>query len=241
MNPRPFERSGRAPLRARPATTPFKNAWYYFAAALGIVFFGFWRSYFSVLETARPTIHVHAALSVLWLVGLIAQAWLIRAGQLRWHRLLGKASYVVAPMIVGFGLLVTREAAVRAGGPLSADSLKQITLPLYGMFQFVLAYSLAIAFRRQVQLHARLMIATAVPLLSAAILRIIPLWEPAFAVHGHILVSETIFLVLTLNDWRLGRIRAPFPAFLVVVALWHPLYELAPTLTGWLAIADFSQ
>lgn len=208
----------------------FRNAWLYFAVALALIFIGFWESYFSALSNARTTIHIHAALSVLWIVMLIAQALLIRSGRRKWHLLLGRSSYVAAPLIIGFGLLVTYEAALRAGDELSPDSLSQLTLPLYGMFQFVTAYAFAIGYRRQPQLHARLMIASAVPLLSAAVLRIIPFWSPEFAVHGHILVSEGIFLALTLNDWRIGRIRVPFPIFLVIVAMWHPLYELAPML-----------
>jgi hypothetical protein len=237
--------------RDAPATRLFRNARYYFAAVLALVVYGFWHTYFAVMGSARATIHVHAALSLLWVVMLVAQASLVRNGRLRRHRRLGQASYLLFPAIVALGLVVSHEAAVRAGDELSDFSIQALTLPLYGLFQFVLAYGCAIVYRRTPALHARWMIATAIPLLSAAVLRIIPLWAPAsmtaaaseetrfaIAAHTHIVVSELILLALIANDVRLGRIRAPFPVLLFVVALWHPLFELAPDMGWWRAIAQ---
>ena len=93
---------------------PFRNVYIYFALVVPVAIFAFWKTYFGILgnlpETITPLVHVHALLTFLWLLMLIAQAWFIRTKRFRTHRWVGRSSYVIAPLIILLGLAVLHKA-----------------------------------------------------------------------------------------------------------------------------------
>ncbi len=86
----------------------FRNVYIYLALLIPVTTLGFWKTYFAILDNLpdkiTPLIHVHASLMILWLLVLIAQAWFIRTKRFRPHRWVGRSSYVIAPLIILFGL-----------------------------------------------------------------------------------------------------------------------------------------
>ena len=83
----------------------YKNAVFYFLALLVILVGGFWRSYFSQLGGEITLAqYFHGISMLLWVLLLITQAWLIRTNRRPIHRLSGRASFVLAPLVVGSGL-----------------------------------------------------------------------------------------------------------------------------------------
>ena len=82
----------------------FDLSGYYFIGLIGLILIGFWPSYFSkfVNGTADFTVyfHFHATMVSTWVFMLIAQPILIRKRKLALHRLIGKLSYIVFPLIL---------------------------------------------------------------------------------------------------------------------------------------------
>lgn len=173
------------------------------------------------------------------------QAWLIKTGRVDRHRLLGKASFVIVPLMVWAGVTVAHEFVNHPENGLAAHSLMILTLPLYSITQFALTYALAIYYRGQTELHARFMISTALILAPAASFRVFLNWVPGLgtvsaAGNATMVMFELIAIALIFNDRRLGRVRAPFIMFLVLFAGNHIFFVAAPDLDWWRSFAtDF--
>ena len=58
-------------------------------------------------EGITALVHVHAALMILWLFMVIAQAWFVRTMRFRLHRWVGRSSYLIVPVIILSGLVTT--------------------------------------------------------------------------------------------------------------------------------------
>ena len=58
---------------------PYRNVYIYFALLIPVTIFGFWKTFFSILDNlpdkVTPLTRVHTLLMLLWLLMLIAQAW----------------------------------------------------------------------------------------------------------------------------------------------------------------------
>ncbi|MBK8391719.1 MAG: hypothetical protein IPL23_21635 [Saprospiraceae bacterium] len=76
---------------------------FFFIAILIITLLGFYPSYFShfpKFEGFSLAFHFHGVLALLWLCMLIAQAFLIRAKKYEIHKVIGKLSYFVMPLLL---------------------------------------------------------------------------------------------------------------------------------------------
>ena len=215
---------------------------YLFPLMLVLVVLGFLPTYFAVLPSTRVTLHFHALLMLAWMGTLIAQGVLVRTRRMTWHRRVGKASYVIAPLIVLFGFVVMRESLGGPGSEHSRQALRNLTLSLLAILQFGLTYALAIYYRRDTQLHARFMISTGLILMGAGTIRIfrdsVP-WISRFpmAANANFILLEVFTVALILNDLRLGRIRAPFVLLLTLFVSNHVLYWTAADLGWWQTLA----
>ena len=214
----------------------YRNTAVYLALTLPIVVLGFWPTYFSVLGTARLSIHTHSLLMVLWVVMLMTQARLARAGPMSWHRGIGKSSYVIAPLMLWFGVVVSHESIQRGTGTVTPDELQLLTFPLGGLLSFAVTYSLAIFYRRQRELHSRFMISSGLAVMGGAIIRVYLFWVPGMGTLGlagnaNFITLELLTGLLLWRDWRLGGPRAPYVVMLLLLGLNHLMFDLAE---GWL-------
>ena len=100
---------------------------YFFAAFTVLVIYCFNQSYFSHIPdfenvispignvpiTITAITHFHALMITIWLLMLIVQPILIIKKQVKWHRLVGKASYVVVALLVISILMVVYQEQTR--------------------------------------------------------------------------------------------------------------------------------
>jgi len=94
------------------------RSWKYFAAFFALALVAFWPSYLSRPGTVSPYTHLHAATAALWMLLLVAQSWAIGARRVGQHRLFGKLSYALAPvLLVSILLLAHSRIQGMAGGP----------------------------------------------------------------------------------------------------------------------------
>jgi uncharacterized membrane protein YozB (DUF420 family) len=219
----------------------YARAPFYFALALLCAVIGFFPSYFAQLRETDLAHHFHGITASLWMIMLIAQSWLMRRGLVVQHRRLGKLSLIVAPAFVISGIMMVHvmlsgvDDFSRTFGPRLAF------LDLTTMIYFLVAYVLALHYRRNVQLHARFMASTAVLVLPPAISRLLGNLVPAVqsfeqALHGAYFICEIIVCLLLLSDFRRGRIRAPYIVLMVLLVAQQIGFLLLPSLDAWRAI-----
>lgn len=194
----------------------YSSAPYWFAALLVLSLLGFWPSYFSP-GASRATFaqHFHAVMMLVWVVLLIVQPWLIRTRRRDIHRAIGRVSLLLAPLIVISALYVVHDNLAHKSQPFPPISLSFFWLGLSSAFYFAMLYTLAIVNRRDMQLHARYMAATALTFIVPGLGRLmtragqaldldflnfmIALWVPAI-----------VGAVMIFHDKRKGRIRLPW-------------------------------
>jgi hypothetical protein len=209
----------------------------FFALFLVCLVVAFWPSYFARLfDQPSWRFHAHGVALTLWAVMLVTQAQLIRTGRRELHRALGKASYVLAPALVG---ITTSFVHYRVAG--SVASLERLpsfvayflALTLNSLVVFAAFYALAIYYRRDAGRHSRWMISTAFPLFTPITDRLIGAHAPALValalridgspilpVFGFAL-ADVLLLGLAVWDWRANRRADVFAPALVAVALYH--------------------
>jgi hypothetical protein len=145
---------------------------------------GFWIPYLSDIPqfdpAITPTVHGHALLLFAWIGLLVIQPLAIRSGAFSVHRSLGKASYVLMPLIaVSSAAMLYKEYhehltdGMRSGAALAAEFLSACQLTL-----FVTFYCLSMVHirGRQAAAHMRYMICVALVLLPAGLARTVGYW-----------------------------------------------------------------
>ncbi len=229
------------PPQRRPGI--YRNAYIYFSLALLVAIVGFYPSYFAKLPDTDAVHHFHGILASVWMIGLITQSWLMRQGMMSAHRTIGKISLLVAPLFVISGILVVHvmltnndESSLAFGGRLAF--IDMITL-----CYFSLAYSLAIHHRRKTQLHARYMASTVILVLPPALVRLLSI-VPGIdsfeaALHGSYFICEAIVAMLLLDDYRKGRVRAPYVFLLSILVLQHLSFMVYPSPMWWTAVTSW--
>jgi hypothetical protein len=145
---------------------------------IAFVIRGFWPTYFGPMLSGgveRPWIvHVHGAIFSGWMLLLLAQVSLVATGHIRAHRRLGTFGIAYGALVLGIGLIVSFAAPalhVRAGEWTLDRAAGFMLLPLVDMVLFGGFFGAAVAYRRQSEIHKRLVLAATVALAFAAVAR----------------------------------------------------------------------
>lgn len=126
-----------------------------------LVAFAFWPGYFSRSPSAIDAYtHFHAFVAALWLLLLIAQPALVTVRRLALHRILGRASWGLAPLFVLSSVLLAHFRFSRMDESTFAREAYSLYLPLSAALLFSLSFALAMAYRKTIQLHSRFIACT---------------------------------------------------------------------------------
>ncbi len=227
----------------------YKNIVLFFIAVTVIVFLGFYPTYYSffpAFEGFQTFHHVHGVLMVLWLFVLIAQPVLINRKAFRWHRAIGKISYILVPMIVVSMVVAYRYAFLTAASDNGvADGLTRtmLFLPLTDILPFAAFYLLAVIYRKQIGRHLRFMIATAVVVVSAGLLRLIATWlgmDFMGALYASVGAMALVFVALIFYDYKNGQLarNRSFVTALIIFSIPNLLLLFVPYTSWWLAVVE---
>jgi hypothetical protein len=182
----------------------------------------FWPPYFSQpASITEPYVHAHVFFVALWMSALVVQPLLIHARRLDLHRAVGRASFVLAPLVGVSALLLAHSRFTRMDEATLMRSAFTLYLPLMSTSAFLVSYALAVAFRRHRAAHAAFMSGTALALVEPIAVRLIFFYTAAGEVHwiydviGIGLVS-TILTVLLVLSREVPRARNAFLALLVL-------------------------
>jgi hypothetical protein len=146
-----------------------------------LVILAFWPMYLSrpFADTDRFT-HLHAIAGALWLGLLIVQP--IAIHNYRWyklHRVLGRTSFVLAPLFFAAGILLSHYRLVSMDEATFNTEGYSHYLPFYASVVFGTAYILGLKYRRLPEAHGRFMLLTAIPLIDPVIGRILFFYLPS--------------------------------------------------------------
>lgn len=209
------------------------SVWLFGLFTLGMLV-AFWPSYYSRLD-AQPSLyfHAHGLALTAWIGLMLAQAWLMRSGSRATHRALGKASYVVAPLVVVATVQFAHFRVQVVPVPLDPASLYFLSLVLMALAAFIVLYGLAMYYRRNPQKHARFMIATLLPFVTPVTDRLIGRYAPSIvpmvpAIGGSpvvgvagFLLADALLVALIAWDWSVNDRLDVFPVALGVLVAFH--------------------
>lgn len=184
--------------------------------------------------------HFHGMMMIGWLLMLLVQPFLILKGKIKLHRLVGRLSYVLAPLVLLTMYLVTRGSLDRIVTPEGQATVvaRRMALDVPAIIFFAILYILAIIYRHRTLLHSRYICSTAFMLISPALARVLRAYfdynrEDSIDLSRTIIVF--IVLVVTVGDsLRLKRL-SPFVLALGLVVLNKIIWDIKDT-PFWQAI-----
>ncbi len=218
---------------------------FYVGMAIAIaltVFAGFSRTYFLKAYFGTPELtlllHVHGLVFTLWVLFFLLQTTLVATGRTYLHRKMGIAGAVLAALVFVLGI-VTAVARTKGGAaPIPGVSpLAFLAIPLFDMLVFGMLVGAALFYRRQLEVHKRLMTLAMIALLAAPIARLpLPLLSagpPAF--FG---LADLFILAVLVYDLTTRRRIHPATIWggLLIVAS-QPLRLMIAGTPAWMSFA----
>lgn len=213
----------------------FHDSFIYFLLLAAGTLVAFWPTYFSVFDQVPAHAHAHGLAMSAWLLLLIAQAWLIRKGRRDLHRLLGRSSFALVPLVIVTTMSFAHATLERDGMVQPRPYIFYLQMQL--LVAFSLSYVLAIYNRRRPAVHARFMICTALVMIDPILARVIGfyLWEPTsmapLQIITYVVTDLVLIALIAANFRREWRLRV-FPAMLGVFLLLQ-LPNFLITDTAW--------
>src|SRR5262245_34683753 len=134
-----------------------QRSYLYFILFFLLMVVAFWKTYFiRVFNQENYRMHLHGIALVLWCAMLIVQPFLIRARKKGWHRLVGKFSYVLVPLLV----FTTYDLLRYRIHTMPSMDYAFVALVINSLIAYLIFYGLAIYHRRNSALHSRFMVCT---------------------------------------------------------------------------------
>jgi hypothetical protein len=223
----------------------YKNAYLYFILAILVTVVAFIPSYFTRLRETDTGHHFHGITATLWLLLFIVQPFLYRRGLMKWHRSIGKISFLLVPLIVAGGLNMVHSMMIAKASYPPQVPYQLAFIDFFTLAIFILFFALAMVHRKNVQLHARYMVCTALGPLIPALTRLLFLIPGIDSFNKSLNTSyvliELVLLFLLLDDKRSGKIRSPYIIALMLFITQHGMMNFAKEWEWWrIAMDSFS-
>jgi hypothetical protein len=170
--------------------------------------------------TLPPSVMLHGGLFTLWMLLFIAQTQLVSAGRRDFHMVLGKATMLLAIVLVPVMYLIAVWAVARESHPPFIDGLNWTIVPLAVIPSFAILVWQGWRNRRQAQTHKRLMLSAAIVAMMGPAIARLPIAPPTLGGFTfQLLLGLALFLPLFLWDRRsIGHVhRATWLGFLLAV------------------------
>jgi TM2 domain-containing membrane protein YozV len=150
----------------------YKYLGYFFLLLIPLTIAGFHKTYIAQFPNFKDNItyfiHIHAFIATVWIGILIVQPILIVNKKFSLHRKIGKASYIVFPLLIlSFIPQIIRTA--------NSANPKNLFFSLADCSLLIIFYSLAVYYKKTSSRHMRYMIATTLVFLGPTVGRIGPI------------------------------------------------------------------
>lgn len=178
--------------------------------------------------TLPPTVLLHGGLFTLWMAAFIVQTQLVAAGRRDLHMKLGKASMVLAVLLLPVMYLTAVWAVDRANQPPFTDPLTWTIVPLAVIIPYAVMIWSGWTHRKHSPWHKRSMLSAAILIVAGPSIGRLPIAPPTIVGFTFIfLLGLLLFVPLMLWDRRsLGHVhqatKLGFSMLLVSIAI--PLF-----------------
>ncbi len=230
----------------------FRNASFYFIALLALAVGAFWQPYFSHVlgnfgaYTAGISDykHFHVAMAVAWLAMLIVQPYLIRTNKRSLHRLLGKLSWALAPLMVLSIVLLAHSQIVTLAEQSDARRHFILFIQLVFALFFSILYGFAMTNRLSPSIHSRWMVCTGILLIEPILVRVFKFnldfiaWSVPYQYVTWPMV-DLLLLALVISDRRRGSGGRVFQYALTVFLIYQALHLTVTHTRPWISFAGW--
>jgi len=225
----------------------YKNVSLLFIAIFGIVFLGFFKTYFGLFPSFNNVTliqHVHGLLFTTWFLLLFIQPLLIRYNKYEAHRIIGQFTYVLVPCIIISVHFIAREAYLNgvAAHKSREDLLAGTYFQTYQIFDFFVLYLLAIINKHRTPYHMRYMIATSLAIVGAGMRRVFAhltgMGGAEIVLYGF-LVPDLILVGLIIYDMIKGQNSKAYIISLIILAVSHYSFYFLPHSALWQWVAGY--
>lgn len=192
--------------------------------------FSFYQKYIALFPSFSEVTyitHYHATLMFLWLALLVAQPILISTGNVQAHKIIGKATYLIAPMLIVSMFLITNQGYLSKIKRMSVvESFAGLSVNIPDFFAFALLFGLGIYFRKKTEWHSRFMLATLFPIFGAALVRILIRYfgmSPASAFNSVPYILDVMCLLFILAEFK-TKTYQPYLITLGILLIEHLIW-----------------
>lgn len=212
----------------------FIKSGYYFLLLIPLAIIGFWKTYFGRIlnsEDFEFYVHFHFITVALWVVLLVAQPILIRKKNLKLHRILGKLSFILFPI-----LLISVVLLAHSRHSLEEPNLGvMLFLPFKDIILLLTAFFIAIRYKKEMAIHARGMIATGIVFIEPALARLLMNYVVDFpmAYIVNIIIIYCLLGYLIFRERKATKGRFVFPTILGIYVVVHALVLTQVPLDSW--------
>lgn len=213
----------------------YKNLGFFLLILVAFVAAGFYKPYFSLIPnfdaSITPLVQAHAILLMSFVALLVAQPLLIRNQQRELHKILGKLTYLLMPVLVAscVGVIFKEYDEALARTASVELALRAIFSDGAQLLLLIVFYLLAILNRRNVPVHMRYMIAVALIVAPAGIARVLGYWfevprYPSGLASNALL--DAVLIALILFDRRNQLNFRPYLLVLPLFVLSHAAFAV---------------
>jgi len=204
-----------------------------------IVLAGFWPTYFGQILKGIPdrpwVVHLHGLVFTGWMVLLIAQVILAATGRTQTHRALGSIGIAYGFLVLALGLVISIAAPVlhvKAGEQTIDAAAGFMIIPLGDMALFATFFIPAVIYRRQPEIHKRLILLATTALLFAAAGRM----SASITVPVSVLVwFSPILIGMAYDKWTRRKVHPVYFLGMAILAIGFTRIFLTGT-EAWLRI-----
>lgn len=205
----------------------YRNIGYYFLILIAFITLGFYYPYFSLFpqfKSVTTTVHVHAISLFLWTLILITQPILIRYKKYKAHKILGRFTYFLVPVVIltCFGVMRQQYYEGLERKLTSAQSLKSLFVSFTQVLSIIIFYVLAIinVLKDNIAFHMRYMICLFLEFIPPTFGRTLGYWLGLRQVYTNtIAVSVGAFILIILIFADIKR-KADFTPYVVALSLY---------------------
>ena len=152
---------------------PMRWASLAYALLLLLALVAFWPGYLSVPNARLGAwVHLHALAATFWMFLLIAQPLAIHSGHRRLHRILGRSSLFVMPVLLISFIGLAHAVMAAATGAESGEQAWFFYIRVVLVATFVGSYVMGLIHRANVAVHARYMVCTGLSLIDPVVSRL---------------------------------------------------------------------
>ncbi len=210
----------------------YKNLGYFFLFLLVLVFLGFYKTYFGLFPDFDPSttkiVHFHAFILFLWTCTVITQPLLIRYGKYNTHRMIGRFTYVLVPlMITSFVLMWMKGFTEQFSHTFSGfmDYMYEHHFhSIADVLLIIIFYSLAIVNKKITPRHMRYMIAMTLIFIDPTLSRLLSNLFQVSDFYSDLttfLFTDLILVALIVYDLKGHRPYKPYLNALTLFLIYH--------------------